>query len=392
MLTTVREQNSDQDRPAVIDTLSPVSVIVPTSDNQTGLRRKVELTLNDSSAAPIPRARFPDALVFDHSPCPDETCQVGADSDLRPIEAILGFDVLQRVAVRLNLCRSNLQFLRDIGGTDTVRGRACEAIFPNVLSGGGTLFVSGTEINYPGRRVAIGACFAFSPNNYTSTTEQTIGVDAVFLLSTGVGITVISESTFERYRSYCATQPTCAEPQGPFPQTQLYLASGPLTATLATLETMALVGDGSVDRGPCTELAANHIMRRNGCIEDGLSRADCICDQKLFCSTGAAIELRRSVEVAIIPDTTPLLQALRDEVHPALADIDGLLGTNALAPISLDIDYPNRRIVARCDDTEFCTVRPEIRDRGTAAEITACPEAAPDAAIGPSGIAGMCEM
>jgi len=54
------------------------------------------------------------------------------------------------------------------------------------------------------------------------------------------------------------------------------------------------------------------------------------------------------IEVVVVPDTSPVLQALRAELRPARPEIDGILGIDALGGAVLDVDYPHNRVLMRC--------------------------------------------
>jgi hypothetical protein len=380
---------SDTQRPtpsiAAIDTLSPITVL-DSFDPGNGLpnpvQRLTDLTLyatTSSTPGTVPRSRFVDLTVFDLHPCaearPDQYCQVGSPSDPREITAILGADALRERAVRFDFSTSSLTFFPDIAGSAEARGRACEAVFGSPFSGGGTLLIGGGEVSFTGTRIALGACLAFDPE---SLVEKDRGVDVRMVLSTGLGLSVIGEGAYQRYRTFCQTH-ACVDPGATdgLPTGQILLPSGPVDVHLATVEDIALVSEGADDRGPCKELHANHLMTRDAC-NDPNEAANCPCnDNNTFCTTGSAVELRQSFQVAIVPDSTPVLQALRAELRPDLPEVDGILGINALANVGLDVDYPNNRLVARCtvEDPLVCLARPEIRRSDTHSTIADnCPD------------------
>jgi hypothetical protein len=133
---------------------------------------------------------------------------------------------------------------------------------------------------------------------------------------------------------------------------------------------MALTGDETDDRGPCEELLGSRQMARGGCAEG----TPCHCNNdEPTCPATASVELILPIDVAVVADTDPTLQAIRAELRPAVADIDGLLGLNAFTPLVVDVDYPNNRLVVRCwsplDPT--CRVRPQIDDLRRRDELVA---------------------
>ena len=64
-----------------------------------------------------------------------------------------------------------------------------------------------------------------------------------------------------------------------------------------------------------------------------------------------------------MPDTEPTLQALRTELRPDRPEVDGILGTEALADLELDIDYTHDRLLARCVDRARCGARVAMPDK-----------------------------
>ena len=75
------------------------------------------------------------------------------------------------------------------------------------------------------------------------------------------------------------------------------------------------------------------------------------------------------LDVLVISDANPTLQALRTELRPDQPEVDGILGTNALRDLELDVDYPHNRAARalhRTDGSAGCVTRPalsESRDR-----------------------------
>ncbi len=50
------------------------------------------------------------------------------------------------------------------------------------------------------------------------------------------------------------------------------------------------------------------------------------------------------------------MQTVRAELRPDQPEVDGILGTSALAALEMDVDYPHDRVLARCT-TADCTMR-----------------------------------
>ena len=73
----------------------------------------------------------------------------------------------------------------------------------------------------------------------------------------------------------------------------------------------------------------------------------------------------------MIADDEPILQALRTELRPDQAEVDGILGTNAMRIAELDIDYPHDRMLARCT-APGCSARPALPEVEDREHVKAC--------------------
>jgi hypothetical protein len=406
-----------------VDTMSPLTVLgsgavggpIPAER-----RRRLSLTLVASGPGvdPVARARLGGVDALDLHVCrqADETtitdyCKVGMEGSgpgLRDIHGILGADVLSRYAVRFAVSTGLMSFFPDIAGTALERSELCEAVFPAPFYGGGTMVFGGTEIPFSGRRIAVGTCFFDSEaevsgrvcpptddspdergknwdNKICPKADISRGVDGLFVISTGLGITLVADSAYEQYR--------LLHPEAPAPdalaQATLQMPAGPIQVRLgATLRDLALVGEVSDKRGPCSERYANDFLNRCGACDktkdsDDRSEdwnADCECpcattrddDKTQFCKAGAVVELKREFAVALIADSEPMLQALRSELRPELPDVSGIIGVNALEPLVVNVDYPNNRVLARCEDPATCLVRPAVLSSSGLARTRAC--------------------
>jgi hypothetical protein len=342
---------------ALVDTLTPLTVFdsfePPADALPAPSRRPTTVTLHAACsdddvacAQAVPRARFEGAAVIDLHPCLDPAagCAVGLGDATAPFRAMIGADLLSQVAVRLDLTgdESILQFLPDIAGDAAQHCAAGVAVMGASPSGGGTLLIGGGEVNYAGDRLALDTCLGFDPDSVA----RPSGADAVLVLATGIGPTVLTEAAYRRYRLA-----TDAPPLEELAPTTLRLPSGPIAARLGSLAHVAIVGSGAEARGPCEERRAAEIMR--GQRECGDAIEVCPCpDDETSCATTAAVEFHfpdeAPIEVAIVSDEEPVLQALRDELRPAHAEVDGLLGMSALTRVRLDLDYPHSRLLAEC--------------------------------------------
>jgi hypothetical protein len=79
------------------------------------------------------------------------------------------------------------------------------------------------------------------------------------------------------------------------------------------------------------------------------------------------------IDVLVIADDEPVLQALRTELAPDQADVDGILGTEAMRGPVIDADYPNNRMLMRCPrGTPGCTARPELDEESFRPQMAGC--------------------
>ena len=361
-------QTGVDDRGAVLDLLSPVTLVDP------GPGVAPSVTISDvhilgahGPGGPIeqPRAKLRDAQLIALHPCETDDCVVGSAAAPLPYQAIIGADVLAGDAVRLRLGDSQIFVLPDIGGDTHHRTYACDAVFPSPYRGGGTLIIAGTELAFGGRRIAIQACLGADPDPLKPQGQR--GADALLVMSTGVGVTILGETAYARYRVAHPTAPALSA----LPQTTINLPSGPITGNLTTLDTLALVASSSSSpRAACRQVYGSHLILQRDCVLGD----DCPCeDGDVFCSQPAIVELRppTGLEVLIVNDANPTLQALRTELRPDQAEVDGILGTNALRTAEIDVDYPHNRMLARCSG-DGCIARPELQGRTDRVQIQGC--------------------
>lgn len=365
----------DEPVPVTIDTLNPITLLDsfrPGGGLPPESRRAVDLTLYSAPAAgdPVPRITMTAATVFDTHPClPDNgtlaDCLVGVGDQTAVTRGIIGADLLSHTAVRFDFASSTMRFFPDTAGTDTDRGELCEAVFDRPFGGGGTIIVADGEVDYFGLRPALGACLDSGPSDAL----EERGVDALMVLATGIGISVLAESSYERY-----AKATGAPAYDTLPEAVVQLPWGPATARLGTIGQIALTGDIGSDsqrRGPCGELYANRVLAYDDCNSGAVAPCPCPNGDK-FCRAAAALILTETIDVAIVPDGTHQLQALRFELRPEFPELDGLLGASALAATRIEMDYPNGRIVARCEDPDRCLARRQILTRNELSDVQRC--------------------
>ena len=371
---------------AVVDTLSPLSVAdvgrltgVPVPEAPR--RHRLDLVLHGLGAqGAVPQVRFGGVSVLDLYPCgagddADAACLVGQAGQETAVHAVLGADLLARGAVRFAFAASQMFLFPDITGSDEERTRLCEAVFESPFHGGGTMVVGGAEVSYSGRRIAMGGCvyqeeLAGCAETCTGDSDDRTckmvdsDLDALFLVSTGLAISVVSERFYERYQAF-----TGAPPLADLPASMMHMPSGAISVRLGELRNLALVGEVSDDRGACTERCTNACMHwltldheaDAGPVADaGICIGGVENEKKKLTRAGAAVDLGGPFAVAVVSDAIPLLQALRDELRPELPEVDGILAPSALMPLVVDVDYPNNRVIARCarPDDPTCLARP----------------------------------
>jgi len=399
------------DRVAVLDLLSPFTLIDPRVATAPSLQYADVLLLGKSSTGELttPRARFPEVQLLSLHPC-DTTganqgaslpaCQIGAGSAVSTFDAVLGADALAGDAVRLRLPGrtasdpvpdDQLFVLADIGGSDRGRTYACDAVFGSPYRGGGTLVISGTELPFGNRRITIEACLGQDPEttpspNFDDAPLRQHGADALFVASTSIGISILGRAAYQRYVTAVAGDldpPPLAFDQ--LPADSVYLPSGQITGGRATINRLALVGASSANSlSPCRQLYAHRLLSSYdptpaACTRraDGSLPRDCPCKSngERFCLVPAIVQVLPQagdvIDVLVVADTEPTLQALRTELRPDQPEVDGILGTEVLRGLELDVDYPHDRLLARCTGPT-CLVRPALEESGDVCQINRC--------------------
>lgn len=353
--------------PAVIDTLAPHSArVAPDSDAPRRIR-DIELWSGGSGADAVARARFGGALVFDYHPCAGTgvPCRVGVGGEATPFEIVLGTDLWAELALRFDFPADELRFFPDIPLRDAEHAEMCTAVFREPFAGGGTLVIGGSEEGFEGRRAAVSACMNYD----ASAGPADRGANALLIVSTGTGVSVLGESAYRRYRSRAAGAPPAAE----LPRETVHLSSGPVSARMGEIESLRIASEESDERGPCEEVHAHWAVARDACRSGEIAPCPCPGGEDA-CRTGAVADLGGPLRVAVIADDHELLQSLRSELVPALPDVDGILGADALADLRLELDYPNSRMLASCPDgVDDCGVYPAFASADAASDLAHCP-------------------
>lgn len=375
VIVGVRKGGSD-DRVGILDILAPLTLLDPGLESD-GSIAPASITTGDltllgkqgNGELDLPRALLDSKAVVSLHPCAAEPCTVGpAGADL-PFRAVIGADALAGDALRLRLGDDQIVVLPDIGGTDLDRTYECDALFPAPFRGGGTLLVEGTAVPYGGRRVAMQACLGANPS--TAVVQAERGTDLLTVVSTGLGVSLLGTSAYERYRLATPGVPDLAT----LPDEIVMLASGPISGRRITVPNLALVGDsGSTPRGPCRQVYAHHLLAERDCKLTVPDRDDCPCTAgNRFCAVPAVVEVepRAGVDFLVVADDNQTLLALRTELRPDQPEVDAILGTSALRSLEVDIDYPHNRVLARCSGPG-CVTRPALNEAGKRARVNLC--------------------
>lgn len=353
---------------AVLDLMSPFTVV---DDGPTTAPRitnpQVVLYGESSPSAPfdLPRAEIDAPDVMSIHPCAAATCSVGTTAAPRDYDAIVGMNALAGDALRLRLAADPatadlIYLLPDIAGNESSRTYSCDAVFPAPYRGGGTAIVGGTELPFSNTRVTVDACLA--PNPDPAILQSQRGVDALFVASTAIGISLLDRSAYERYRELVTTAPAFED----LPEDSVLLPSGAIAGRRTNIDRIDFVGKSTSNpRAPCRQAYAHRLLIQHNCLPGD----DCPClstdnANGTYCGVPAIVELRPTTgfDVLIVDDNDGTLQALRTELRPDQPEVDGVLGTNALRLLEVDIDQPNNRMLLRCQgqDHTTCEARPEI--------------------------------
>jgi hypothetical protein len=367
---------------AVLDVLSPVTL----SDPGVGKAPSVgssDLVLlgRRTPASPeldLPRGQLRGAEVISLHPCADAACAVGLFGMEQPYGAIVGANVLAGDALRLRLGDDQVFLLADIGGDERDRTFACDAVFPSPYRGGGTLLIGGTEVGFGGRRVTLRACLGAEPDPARPIPQSERGANALLVMSTGTGMSLLAETAYERYRQARANDPVPPPPLDALPSASLFLPSGPVFGRVASIDRLALsAASSSSSRAPCRQAYAHRLLLGRDCTSDD----DCPCTGgDPFCAVPAVVELAPpgGLSVLVVPDANATLQALRAELRPDQPEVDGILGADALAVAEIDVDYPHNRVLMRCTGPRpTCEARPALAEEADRAQVRSCLGLAP---------------
>jgi hypothetical protein len=362
---------------AVLDVLSPLTLIDPGADVQATIDFE-DLTLlgdraPDLGMPDLPRAAFDEQQVLRIHPCAADQaiCKLGVPSRVeQEFDAIVGADSLAGDALRMRLGASEIFVLANIGGEDRDRTYACDALFPSPYRGGGTLIVADTEVPFAGRRPTVQVCLSPDPDSFK--TQAARGTDALFVMSTSIGPSLLSESAYERYRE---THPA-APPLSTIAEVQLSLPSGSISGRPIVIDKAALVARAnSQPLAPCRQVYAHHLLAERDCFSDNVEDCPCEGDGQTFCPVPASVGITPAagLEMFVVADDNATLQALRTEFRPSSQEIDGLLGTSAMKDVEIDVDYTHNRLLMRCSSgAPLCETRPALDEKKDRKQVRGC--------------------
>lgn len=345
---------------STLQTLLDVAVPLSAMQSATVRRSTQELSFLDATTNAA-TWRLP-GTVYALPVCP-EGC---ATSSGTPILGIVGSDVFSdnHSALRISPEQQQLELFDDIAGDGWERAQLCEAVFPTPFRGGGQLLVEQVAIATESLRPVVAACVAPAPDAISGQR----GADMLFVLSTGIDTSVISQAAWERLSQSIATPlPAPAE------AATVWYGGVQFSGLLAELPISALVSQSAASRAPCEEIRAHARILAGRRIEVCGEDATCVAPSLVTFGTSEA------PRVLVVPVTTPALQSLRTELRADSGEIDGILAADALRGVEIDLDYPNQRLLMRCKDGARCAVAPPLDQAELAASIdnaTACSQRA----------------
>lgn len=324
----------------------------------------------------------------------------GLPIPLPAAQLVLGGAFLTNFSLELDFGAPSMTLWSRLGASDGYLTRSGFAVLHFDVFGGAELsavsrpdFVGLTgPVEVPATRVMLRGCAGAQPFDPAAPTpelccqrgaelDNATGVDLALLLATGVGPLVLSQSAWDRFT---ASQDT--PPPTPAAGPDLALPGFPAAltgVTWSTLPRLALVDaetDAASDPGACVELGRS---RRIDWVTAHREQSACAqpCDTDvrngaLAQNAAAYVEVDRAVAVAIIPDETPYLQALRAEVRPEGPEVDGLLGADVLAQTTLEVDYrshPGRAVLACAPGADStCLASPRCQRLENQSDTHAC--------------------
>jgi hypothetical protein len=426
--------------PVLLDTGSPVSAV---DDVALGIAPPGAATLRariggmrvwSNVDPPVPRLQLNDVQLF-LAPLG----AVGIGGDLFAPNGVIGGDNLGRFAVALDP-RAPVPLVTLLPSVTTCScdlADACQATFGVALGGGAqSIAIGDTLYPYPATRVIIDACL--EPVRDPVSREEpcvvdggplqpgyaTSGVDVRLVIATGFPGLALASGAYDRLRGAGAA--AAARAQLPvevrFPGRGAVETAGQATLGGPDAAALALVSR-EIFFGPCAELARSRRMRRyppgitptdanllkeitctdkqsdptylaccdqKGCKLRSSSGTTSICDDTDPAARAAAVvELAGPIPIAVLEEGTPYLRAVNEDLRPAISTanpppvVEGVLGMEVLRRLVATVDYPGRRLIARCaDEAPGCLAYPRFSNSESECDRQCTP---PKALVEPQG-------
>ena len=328
----------------------------------------IQLVGDSDTSAPL-RAWFRGVTLFD-------LCAGAVGAANTQVAGVLGGDILRNFSLAFKLPRAaaetaTMTLYSNLPASDSNLAANGYAVMKFQLRGSAaaTTASGSGRPGLPSSRVVLRVCgnpAEFVPEGPVQTCKtgdvqvQASGTDLLLALSTGHGPLVLSTSAWQRLGGQ-VTAPLAGEPN-------LYsaLVADPIPAHWETVSRLALVDGDSGDPWPgaCAELArARRIEWTLANQKSGACFQPCDVSGGVSLPSAAYVEIGSDLPAAIVSETSELISSLNED-FPAGAQVDGVIGTEALAGLRIEIDYvsqPLGRLMAACEagvDRQTCWASP----------------------------------
>lgn len=320
--------------------------------------------------------------------------RVGVGAGAMVLGGVLGGDVLSRFAVRFARegprGEATVQLYEDLfEHSEQLAADGSVVVTVNPGGGGQLLGSDGVSRRFPSSMVAVRTCLgptAYDPAGDVALgrppgdlgESQGTGSPAMLVVSSGAPVSMIAQSTYDRLSAAVAADGSgrvlALEPAAPgdviympgVTQKAAQLA-GRLAAPVEIVGWVTLPLVALVARDVFTTEASEVDPNIDACRE--LARARALTqlalhgEKVLPRSIAAHVELAPTARIAVVPDDAPFLVAARQQAGNRVSVVDGVLGSDLIALLDLEIGYAGRdgepsRIVLRCLDAAGCVARP----------------------------------
>lgn len=324
---------------------------------------------------------------------------------------VLGADLLKSFSVQIAFATPSITFWPSQLAPDSFFGAPqcagsaesplCAAVLHFSLLGGGELTATSEPdflgltgpVTFPATRALLRACAAPEAADPVNDPQPLCcsridavtlarGANLALVIATGVGPVILSQSAWNRVAASQAVAPPA--PTAGVPASIPWL-SAPLPVTWSELPRLALVdleADPSTNPGACVELGRAHRMEW---VERHQTAPTPACFQPCDADPGdsskaqdaaAYVEIGGPVRVAIVPDGSGFLESLRAELRQQGPQVDGLLGIDALAATTLEVDYGGTsRMIFSCapgSPRSTCWASPRCVRQSSPGDLHSC--------------------